>query len=313
MPQLPLVLRQAKTRFLALSLLAVGVVTRNRAELPPFQLNPDRVIVSAFGGSLGSSKTFYVPTATIIVSASGSVWAQSKNGSANAQAHAKFYVRGLDKALLQDLARQVQDDLVKKLRDAGYTVLTYEDLKTDPRMVKHDRDDPDDKWHLPTMHKDPNVYLLANPTDAQAFDKPITGPLFWMRDLIKEKGVIAIVPEITFTVPQVWGEKTTGYKRAEANVNITPALKLAGAMIYTANAKGPVNIQIQEHGTRLVAETAGTIKKVDEDSYNFTSSWGRSSADYVFYLDQKVFAAGVLRVSDQINTYVVEKIKKAKK
>ena len=310
MPKLPLI---GLRRWNVLALMALALAGRASAELPPFQLNPDRIKIAAFGGSMASSKTYYVQTATIIVSASGSVWSQSKNGSANAQAHAKFYVRGLDKAMLQDLARQVQDDLVAKLRAAGLTVLTYEDLKTDPRIMKHSRDEPDDKWHLPTWSKDPNVYLLANPTDAQAFDKPITGPLFWLQDLAKEKNLIMIVPELTFNVPQVWGEKTTGYKRAEANINITPALKFMGAMIYIANGKGPVNIQIYEHGTRLVAENAGTLKKVDEDSYNFTSSWGRSSADYVFTLDQKVFAAGVLRVADQVNTYTVEQIKKAQK
>jgi len=57
----------------------------------------------------------------------------------------------------------------------------------------------------------------------------------------------------------------------------------------------------------------GTLKKVSEDDYNFTSSWGRSSADYVFTLDQAVFSAGVLRVGDQVNSYVVDQIKKAKK
>ena len=312
MPKLPLIGRKLN-RWTTLALLALGLAGGANAELPPFQLNPDRIAINAFGGSLGSSKTFYVQTATIIVSASGSVWAQSQNGSANAQAHAKFWVKGLDKALLQDLARQMQDDLVKKLRAAGYTVLTYEDLKTDPRIAGHGRDEPDSKWHLPTWSKDPNVYLLANPIDAQAFDKPITGPLFWLTSLAKEKNLIMIVPELTFTVPQVWGEKTTGYKRAEANINILPALKFAGGMVWTADAKGPVNIQIQEHGKRLVAENAGKLKKVDEDTTNFTSSWGRSSADYVFTLDQAVFAAGVLRVADQVNTYTVAQIVKAKK
>ena len=135
MPQTPLTPSCFKTRLLALTLAALGLVQLARAELPPFELNKDRIKVSSFGGSLKSSKTFLVPTATIMVSASGSVWAQAKNGSANAQAHAKFYVKGLDKALLQNLARQVQDDLVTKLRAAGYTVLTYDDVRDRPDWV----------------------------------------------------------------------------------------------------------------------------------------------------------------------------------
>lgn len=315
MPTLPLVLWRCRGRFFAVMLATLGVAGRAGAEIPPFQLNPDRIKIASFGGTLVSpTKTYFVPTATIIVSASGSVWAQAKGGGgSNAQAHAKFYVRGLDKELLQDLARQVQDDLVTKLRAAGYTVLTYDDLKSHPLIAGHSRDEPDAKWHLPTKHKDPNVYLLANPTDAQAFDQPITGPLFWMQGVMKEKQIIAIVPELTFVTPVVWGEGTKGYNRAEALINIKPAMKFAGAMTWTANAKGSVNIQIYEHGMRLVSENTGVVKKVDEESYNFTSSWGRSSADYVFTLDQKVFAAGVLRVAGQVNDYTVAQIAKAKK
>jgi len=111
----------------------------------------------------------------------------------------------------------------------------------------------------------------------------------------------------------VWGVGTKGYNRAEALINIKPAMKLAGAMGWTANAKGTVNFQIKEDDIHLISENAGSVEKVDEEKTNFTSSWGRRSADYVFALDPAVFSAGVLRVADQINAYTVVQIQKAQK
>jgi hypothetical protein len=301
-------------RFCSASVLLVASAISAVAAAAPFELNMERVSSSSFGGSLTSSKTFFIPTVTIMVSAYGSVWAQSKNGSANAQAHGKFYVKGLDKELVQGLAKQLQEDLVAKMRAAGYTVFTYDDLKDLPVIANHGREAGDEKWAgLPTMTKDPLKYLIANPTDAQNFDRPITGPLFWLRSVALEKNLILIVPEITFSVPQLTGKTEKGYKTAEASLLMLPALKLQGAVIWTADAKGSVTILVQEHGQRPAKEVAGVSKKLSEDDTNFSSSWGRSSADFLFTLDQAAFSDGVTRVGTQINSMIVAQIQKAKK
>lgn len=284
------------------------------AAAPPFELNMERVKLSSFGGSLATaSKTYFIPGVNLYVSASGSVWSVAKSGSANSQAHAKFFVKGLEKTFLQDLAKQVQDDLVAKLRAGGYTVLTYDDLKDHPLIAKHSRDQPNPKWGLPTKSIDPHVFVVAAPSDEQALDQPINGPVWWLKDVAKEKNLIVLVPEITFTVPQAFGEKDIGYKRAAASITLTPALKLKGAMVYTSDAKGnSATIMVQEHGMRLVTEVAGTTQKISENDTEFTSSWGRTSADYVFQLDRPAFSAGVLRATSQINALIVSEIGKAK-
>jgi hypothetical protein len=83
---------------------------------------------------LGSNKTLIVPTAYVTLVTDGRVHASKQSGAlqrGNASAHAaaNFKSRGLDKAYAQQLAKAAQDNLVAQLRSAGYTVLTYADVK----------------------------------------------------------------------------------------------------------------------------------------------------------------------------------------
>lgn len=291
------------------------LATAASAAVPPFEVNMERVKVSTFGGSLASpSKTYFIPTVTLYLSVHGNVWSMAKSGGANSQAHAKFYVKGIDKEYAQGLAQAVQEDLVTRLRAAGYTVLTYDDLKAHPTLSGHARDKPDAKWGLPIQSKDPHKFVVVHPTDDQALDQPINGPVWWMKDIAKEKDLVVLVPEYRFTVPQAYGEKDVGYKRAQASIAMNPATKLAGAMIWTINGKGgSANIQVQEHGMRLVTEVSGTMKQLSQDDTEFSSSWGRTSADYMFTIDRKPFSEGVLRASTQLNSMIVSQIQKAKK
>jgi hypothetical protein len=64
-----------------LSLLALAATASAQSPaMMSFDLNMDRVKVNKFGGDLGRSKTYFVPTHDLIVSAHGSVWA-SKGGA----------------------------------------------------------------------------------------------------------------------------------------------------------------------------------------------------------------------------------------
>ena len=125
-------------RSLFLSLLLAALAGNAFAEMKPFELNMDRVEIDA-KKPLGFSETYFIPSANLLITASGDVWAQSKAGGSNAQAHGKYFVKELDRVFVQDLARKVQDDLVTKMRAAGYTVLTYEDLKGEADVAGHSR------------------------------------------------------------------------------------------------------------------------------------------------------------------------------
>jgi hypothetical protein len=250
-----------------------------------------------------------------VISCSGSVWAQSKAGGGNAKAHGKFYVQGLEKPLLQELARKIQDDFVAKLRETGATVLTHEDLKADPLVTAHGRLSPDEKWGFPTTTKAPLTYIIAAPTDAQSFARGVAAsPMFWLQPMAKEKKLIVLTPEITFTVPQMWGEVDSGYKRDSAGIAVNSTMLLQGASIFVNNPQGSfTNIQIMTHGQRPASEVTGTVKKLSEDKTQFSASWGQSSSDWVMKLDPEAFSNGVLRVGYAINDYVVAAVKKAQK
>jgi hypothetical protein len=303
--------------FLCLALPAL-TATATRAAMTPFELNMDRVKIVDPKGL--AAPTYFVPAVKLIVTAQGSVWAQGKStnfssdSDVTAQAHGKYYVQGLEKALLQDLARKVQDDLVAKLRATGATVLTYDDLKADPLVAGRGRESADGKWGLPATSKGGLTYVMAWPSDEQAFESGVTGPLFYLRPMVKEKKIIAIQPEITFTVPQMWGEKDVGYKRAKASIAVNPVMLLEGAMIYVNNPQGSfTSISIQTHGGRHAAEVTGTVKKMSEDTTKFTSLWGRSTSDYLFTLDPAAFSDGVLRVGFAINSMIADQVKKVRK
>lgn len=294
---------------LVLGFIAVTAAAQSAA-MKPFELNMDRVKVKNFGGDFGQSKTYLIPTVNLVVSAKGSVWAKS----GGAKTHGKYFVDGLKKPLLQELARKLQDDLVSRLRAGGYTVLTYEDVKGEPDIASHGLNRPDAEWGLPTTGGlgMPVTFVVATPTDAQAFDSPIQGPAWWLRGLAKAKDLIVIVPGIRFTVPQMFGETESGYKRDSAGIATDPAMIMEGAMVYSITAKGGgTTIQIQRHGKRFASEVTGTIRKLSEDKTTFSSAWQTTSGDFVMTLDPTAFSDGILRVGFAINGLIVSEVAKA--
>ncbi len=298
-------------RALFLSLLLAALAGNAFAEMKPFELNMDRVEIDA-KKPLGFSETYFIPSANLLITASGDVWAQSKAGGSNAQAHGKYFVKGLDRVFVQDLARKVQDDLVTKMRAAGYTVLTYEDLKGEADVAGHSREKVDEKWGLPVRSQNSFDFVFVTPTTEQAFEKPITGPVFWLRDLAKAKNLTVIVPEMVFEVPIMYGQTSSGYKRDSAGIAVSPAMRLNGAAVWTIDGKNRAgNILIQQHGVRLAAEVAGTPKLMSDDQTEFSRSWKRSSSDWVMELDPVAFSDGILRVGYAINDLIVKQAKKA--
>ncbi|MEO6243995.1 MAG: hypothetical protein ABIQ12_01060 [Opitutaceae bacterium] len=298
-------------------LFALSVLTLSsspaRAEMKPFEINMDRVKIVDPKGLAASA--YFVPSANLVVSCSGSVWAKSKKGGSNAKAHGKFFVNGLDKALLQGLARKVQDDFVTKLRATGATVYTYDDLKAEPIIAGRGRLSSDTKWGFPTWSKDPLTFIRVTPTDEQEFERGMAAsPAFWLHSLAKEKKLIVLLPEITFTVPQMWGEVDAGYRRDSAGIAVNSTMLLHGGMVYVDNPQGSfTSIQIQTHDKQPASEVTGTILKMSEDKTTFSAAWKQSSSDWVMTLDPQAFADGILRVSYAINDMTVAQVNKVRK
>lgn len=291
----------------------IGAAARAGAQsaaMKPFELNMDRVKISKFGGNLGDTKTYFVPTYDLVVSMKGSVWAK-KGG---AQAHGSFFVDGMDADLMRGLATKLYDDLVTRMRAAGYTVLTYDDMKGEPDVVKRGRDKPDARWGFPTRNRTPLHYIIASPSAEQQFDNPIQGSGWPWRGIAKEKGLMAISPEISFSLPQMWGVGREGYSTNEAGIATDPAMVFEGADVRAINGKGgSVTIFVQRHDKRLAAESAGTIRKLSESKMEIASLWNRTSGDFSMTIDPETFSDGILRVGLAMNTLILAEIAKAHK
>jgi hypothetical protein len=300
-----------RTFALCVSLAIAASAAAQSPAMKPFDLNMDRVKVSAFGGNFAPTKSYLIPTYTIQVSSLGSVWAQA----GRTKAHAKYYVYGLDKALLQGLSKTLQDDLVTKMRAAGYSVLTYEDVKNEPDVTSHALLKVDSRYGLPTGGGlgAPVTFVIANPTDAQAFENPIQGPAWWLRGISKAKDVTIIVPELTFTTPQMFGQASSNTYVDSAGISTDPRMIFEGAKIVGGNPKGgQPSIQIQKHGQRTAADVAGKITKVSEDRTTVSHVFETTVDDYVMQLDPTAFSDGILRVGFAVNDMIVAEIKKEK-
>lgn len=294
---------------LCVSLVLTVSAAAQSPAMKPFEVNMDRVKVSTFGGNFAQPKSYLIPTYTIQVSSLGSVWAKA----GRTKAHAKYYVDGLDKALMQGLSKKLQDDLVAKLKAAGYPVLTYEDVKSDPDVSGHALLKTDSRYGLPTGGGlgAPVTFVIANPTDPQAFDSPIQGPAWWLRGISKAKNVTVIVPELTFTTPQMFGQASSTAYEDSAGVSTDPRMLLESAKIYGMTPKGgqPM-IAVQQHGKRTAADVAGTITRVSGDRTGVSHVFESTVDDYIMKLDQTVFSDGVLRVGFAVNDMIVAEIKK---
>jgi hypothetical protein len=304
-------MRRLSTALVITSLFASATAaTAQSAAMKPFELNMDRVSTKKFGGSLGDSKTYFVPTYDLLVSVHGSVWSQ-KGG---AQAHGKFFVDGLTKPLMHSLATKLQNDLVSRMRAAGFTVLTYDDMKGDPDVAKRGLDADEDKWGFPVRNIAPLSYIIAAPSEAQQFNNPIQGPAWPWRGIAKAKDLVAVSPELHFSVPQMWGQTREGFTTKEAGIATDPAMIFEGGTIFSITRKGGgETILIQRHGTRLASENAGTITKLSEDKTSFSAAWKRVSGDYSMTIDPVAFEDGVMRVGLAVNAMIVEKMVQAHK
>lgn len=276
-----------------------------------FALNPQQIKVTS-GGKLGESKTYIVPTVNLYISMHGSVWA--KKGGASA--HGVYDVEGMDKAMLQELSKQVQDDLLGRIKAAGFTAIGYEEVKDHESVAGRGRLKQDKDWGLPKRKGALRTvdFLHVSPSDEQAFDDPIQGPVWSFRGLAKGKDAVVIVPEIWITMPQMFGETSASYSSNKAGVSLNPAMHLFLASVWTITPKAAGSyIGVAEHGMRFLVENTGTITQDSEDKTSFNSAWKHSKGDYTFKLDVPAFKAGVLRAGYAINGMIVDEIRKAQK
>ncbi|MEQ1919635.1 MAG: hypothetical protein ABL955_10585, partial [Elusimicrobiota bacterium] len=206
--------------FVCVVLLAAAI--GRAGDIKPFEINMDRVELDK-KGKFGASTTYIIPTLYLRMAARN----QTSISNGGASGKARVFVEGIDKAFLQDLSKKIYDDLIAKMRAAGYTVLAYDDLKTE--LAGFDRLKPNPKYGLPSLLSDkigPIDFVLASPSDEHQIDWGVTGVMYPYRSLAKAKNAVVLIPNIYFNTASVLGKKGGGMFSKEVSLEVDPAMRL---------------------------------------------------------------------------------------
>ncbi len=258
---------------------------------------------------LHDSKTFIIPYYTVLASANGGMWITG----GSAKLHAKFFVLGIDKASMQELSAKLHADLVSKVRAAGFTVLTYDDVKDHNVMKGADRRTPDKDPKYDGMNTtkdrggDAN-YVIATFSDESNIKPALQGAHWGLRGIAKDKDAVLMVPEVWYEIPIAVGKGEAGYTEDKAEITVLPGMKLhrANALFINQKARGGT---VQTRYNVKVSDNVGTVAKGVMDDFSF-GEFKRGSQDWTITLDKEKFKVGVLRGGLAFNDALVEQIKK---
>jgi len=271
-----------------------------------FEINRDRVRLGTMG-TCAKSTTFLVPTVYLYVSAREKLTAGG--GLGNAGVRARVFTQGPNKKQLQALAGQLQSELVGQLRAAGYTVLTFDDVRDDVSTKERWTLNP--RYGMPThdARAFPGIdFVLATPTDEQAISYGLTGPTGPWAEATKRTGATLLLPEFYFTMPQMGASFTHNLQGTHANIRFDPAMHLAGINVYGATAKGGwCSISVPEHGVRVPASVAGDLQElsvVDDGD-----DWGTKRGDFAFAVDEDAFETGIRATGRSLARLTVDALK----
>lgn len=265
-------------------------------------------------------KTVVVPTVYVKLLTEGSVFVAQQGGlfggNNSVKAKASHKVVGIDKALARAVAKQAHDDFVARLRAAGYTVMTYDDIKDRDYVAAVERDTGDARFGLP-MEKSADgrdTFVVAAPSDAQQFKIGFTGPFSGFVQYGKPKFTDAtvIIPQYTIVAPQFWGEKGGGFNTITAAVNTAPGMNLQSASAHWMG-KPKVRVGTGISGVTAKAALVNTTAKAGqlvqaEDTtpvaanalskalslLSGTGSIKQNSADYTFTIDPALYVQGAM-------------------
>jgi len=301
-----------------------AVSAADYALAPDFIANPAGHVVTDGAKVFRSSDTLLVPTLYLRVATDGSVFATKGAGSSTASAKGAFTVHGLEKSALHALATQLYAQFVQQLKADGWKVLTYDDIKDDPEVVKMERRSGEGALSLP-MEKTADArthYAVATPSDPQNF-KPAMQGLHWsFRHVGKARNATVIVPHIDIVAPQVWGETRKGYSSASAKVNTAPGMNMNNAMILVLTAKGGGGVVMKtKYPVVNASENVGAFVDAKDKTPSAANgiskglsilggggSINRSSSAYQFAIDPQAFSAGVMRAGGGFLSHVAKVI-----
>jgi hypothetical protein len=273
-----------------------------------FEINRDRVKFGTIK-TCAKSTAFLVPTTYLYVTVRTKL--SAGGGLGLAKSKARVFIEGLSKQELQALAAKVTDEIVGQLRAAGYTVLTWDDVKSDVADKERWPDNP--RYGVPThdARAFPGTdFVVAAPSDEQTLSYGLTGPAANFGKAAQRTGATLLLPEIYFTLPQLGASASKkdilGYRNSTANISFDPAMHLAGATIYGATAKGGwCSIGVPEHGVRVPAKVSGQFKEL-QVTKDQNDEWSLTQGDFAFVVDDAAFQTGVLATGRSLARLVAD-------
>lgn len=310
----------AKFRLSALAIAATLLVVPVQAQTTEPVKPVYNVVVVNPEDLLDYNKTIVVPTAYITLLTDGRVSAVKQagmfqRGSGSAGASASYRVQGLDKAFAQSLAQAAYDDFVAQLRQAGYKVLTYTDIRDTDLIKGAARDTTVGSLGLPVSSQGGNNFVTAAPSDEQLFASSFVGGKF--SEFIsggksKISDATLIIPQYTFTSPQSWAEGSRGYNSVSAEANVAPGMNLLVANAHWIGAPksrmmtGIPGVATKEQAIN-VTEKAGALEKTADTTPQAANALSsvlgaltgkgsiqKSSGEYQLTIDRDAYTAGIL-------------------
>ncbi len=275
---------------------------------------------------LGSGKTLLIPTAYVTLVTEGRVSASKQagalqQGNATARAAANFKVQGIDKAYAQQLAKAALDNLIGQLRAAGYTVLTYADVKDRELFRNAAREagpKADTEGGLNT--------LTVAPSDEQLFQSGFNGGLF--SEFIsggktRIGDATLIIPQYSFHAPQAWAESSRGYKSVSATTNVVHGMNMAYARVTwlgqpvsrmmrgipgVATTKPVINVSEKVGNLSSGVDASPTAaNSLSSALANFGGgNIQRTVTNYELAIDREAFAAGIMNGVQNFNAEVAK-------
>ncbi len=282
---------------------------------------------------LSSNKTLVIPTLYLSLITQGRVSAVKQSGmfqsgNATARSSANYRVAGIDKAYAQKLAQAILDNLITQLRQAGYTVLTYADVK-DRDVFKAAARDPS----ASAFNEGGNDYLVVTPSDEQMFKIGFGGIAFsefWSRGKTRIADATLLIPQFTFHAPQAWAEGSRGYKSVSATTNVVHGMNMWTARVtwlgqpVSRMGRGMPGVATREQVIN-VSERVGTLSAGTDASPDAANALSgvlsalsgagniqRNVTNYVLTIDRDAFAAGVINGAYNFNTEVARAAAAAK-
>lgn len=317
---------------------AADAINTNASVLRQLDLKVDKNRVKSFG----DSQTIIVPTVYLKLAVAGKVMAVKQasalsllgsSGSGNTvRASAHYSVAGLDKKLAQQFATKVYDDLVAKLRDAGYTVKTYADIKDLDAIKSATREKVDDAWGLPLekTQMGNDVTIIATPSDEQNFKVGFGGAVFSQfqkmgKSKLGDDSGTLVIPTYVINAPQAWGETGSGFGTIKAAVNVHPGMNLTYAMASLLTAKGGWGDVRTKGISPNISSNVGELTQTDatdkagnafSSALSTLTGSGKITASkgiYVLTINPAAYEAGLLNGTGAFNTEVAKAAKEVHK